>query len=66
DILKNSDHWLELDLNSYEAQLQKNRSPKFVEIEKALTLWVDRALEAKLTISGYTLSTQAQNFANIL
>ncbi|CAG8539856.1 1044_t:CDS:2 [Dentiscutata erythropus] len=66
DILKNSDHWVNLDLNSYEANLQRNKTPKFLEIEQALNLWVDRALNAKMTITGYTLIAQAQQFADIL
>ncbi|CAG8550964.1 16826_t:CDS:2 [Dentiscutata heterogama] len=39
DILKESDYWINLDPNSHEAQSQRNRIPKFPELEKALSLW---------------------------
>ncbi|CAG8773730.1 15663_t:CDS:1, partial [Racocetra fulgida] len=57
---------INLDSNSHEVQSQRNRVSKFSKLEKALSLWVDCALDAKLTISGYTLSLQAQKFANLL
>ena len=38
DILKAKDHWLAIDLNSYQAGLKCNKKTPFINIKKALTI----------------------------
>jgi len=63
DILKAKDRWLAVDLNSYQANLRRERKLPFITIEEALALWVENALEANIIISDSILSTKALEFA---
>ncbi|GBC47327.2 tigger transposable element-derived protein 6-like [Rhizophagus irregularis DAOM 181602=DAOM 197198] len=63
DILKEKDRWLAVDLSSYQASLRRERKLSFINIEEALTLWVENALLAGLIISDDILSTKALEFA---
>ena len=63
DILKTKDHWLAVNLNSYQASLRQERKLPFVTIEEASALWVENALEANIIISDSILSTEALEFA---
>jgi hypothetical protein len=65
-ILKNKDYWINIDLNSNEAKSRRIRSPKFPLLEKSLMMWVDNALKAHVTITGFVLIYQAQEFAKLL
>ena len=52
DILKNSDKWLHVDLNSYQGTLKKLQPSPLINLEEALILWIEKALECNLTITG--------------
>ena len=65
DILKAKDHWLAVDISSYQAGLKRERKIPFPIIEEALTLWVKNAIKANLIISDHILSTKALEFAFI-
>ncbi|CAG8533596.1 2018_t:CDS:2 [Diversispora eburnea] len=65
-ILKNSDYWINIDLNSHEAQMKRIRPSKFSLLEKALVIWVNNALKANSTITGFILTYQAREFAKLL
>ena len=63
DILKAKDRWLAVDLNSYQAGLQREKKTPFPIIEEALALWVESALQASLVINDDILSSKALEFA---
>ena len=63
DILKAKDRWLAVDLNSYQANLRRERKLPFINIEEALALWVEKALEANIITSDGILSAKVLDFA---
>ena len=63
DILKAKDHWLTVDLNTYQSSLWRERKLPFIIIEEALTLWIENALQAGVIISDDILSNKALEFA---
>ena len=63
DILKEKDHWLAIDIDSYQAGLKREKKIPFPIIEEALTLWVEKALQARLIITDNILVTKALEFA---
>jgi len=52
DILKESAKWLAIDPNSYQAKLKKIRPSITEKIEEALIIWIEKAIECNLTITG--------------
>ena len=66
DILKEKDRWLAVDVNSFQADLRREKKIPFPTIEEALTIWVDKALQARLVITDNILSTKALGFAFLL
>jgi hypothetical protein len=66
DILKNSNKWLDIDPNSYKATLKKSRPSPLINIEETLILWIEKALESNLTITGAIIQQKALNFADLL
>lgn len=63
DILKEKDRWLAIDIDSYQAGLKREKKIPFPIIEEALTLWVEKALQAGLIITDHILATKALEFA---
>ena len=63
DILKEKDCWLAIDIDSYQAGLKHEKKIPFPIIEEALTLWVEKALQARLIITDNILVTKALEFA---
>ena len=63
DILKEKDRWLAIDNNSYQANLKRKKKIQFPIIEEALTVWLDKALQAKLVLTESILATKALDFA---
>jgi hypothetical protein len=63
DILKEKDRWLAIDIDSYQAGLKREKKIPFPIIEEALTLWVEKALQARLIITDNILVTKALEFA---
>ncbi len=51
DTLKAKDHWLTVDLNSYQARLRCEKKAPFPNIEEALTIWIKNALQVGLIIT---------------
>ena len=66
DILKEKDRWLVVDVNSFQTDLRREKKIPFPTIEEALTIWVDKALQARLVITDNILSTKALGFAFLL
>jgi hypothetical protein len=66
DTLRAKDRWLAVDLNSYQAGLRREKKAPFLNIEGALTIWVENALQVGLIITDDILSTKALNFAFLL
>ena len=66
DILKESEKWLALKLDSYEASLKKQVKPSFLQVDKALGFWVEKAINNNITISGELLAQKACDFATLL
>ncbi|GBB86480.1 hypothetical protein RclHR1_12900007 [Rhizophagus clarus] len=66
DILKKSEKWLALKLDSYEASLKKQVKPSFPQVDEALGFWVEKAINNNITISGELLAQKACDFATLL
>jgi predicted DNA-binding protein YlxM (UPF0122 family) len=66
DILKNKEKWLNIELNSSDATKQKEKFPKFPELEEALAIWISKALAANKTITGEIIIAKAANFAKLM
>jgi hypothetical protein len=66
DTLKTKDRWLAIDPESYQAGLKREKKVSFPNIEEALTIWVETALQAGLIITDNILSTKALGFAFLL
>jgi hypothetical protein len=66
DILKEKDRWLAIESNSFQAGLRREKKISFPVIEEALTIWVDKALQAKLVITDSILQSKALGFAFLL
>lgn len=66
DILKEKDQWLAVDVNSFQAGLRREKKIPFPDIEEALTIWVDKALQSGLIITDNILLTKALGFAFLL
>jgi hypothetical protein len=66
DILKESDKWLKIEPNSYQAKLKRPHLSPVVSVEDALILWIQKALECNVTITGAIVQQKALNFAGLL
>lgn len=66
DILKESDKWLKVDPNSYQAKLKRPSVAQFTNIEEALILWIEKALECNLTITDSIIKQKGMKFAELL
>ncbi|CAB5190067.1 unnamed protein product [Rhizophagus irregularis] len=66
DILKESEKWLALKLDFYEASLKKQVKPNFPQVDEALGFWVEKAIDNNITISGELLAQKACDFATLL
>lgn len=63
DILKEKDRWIAIDNDSYQASLKREKKIQFPIIEEALTVWIDKALQAGLVLTESILATKALDFA---
>lgn len=61
DILNDKERWLVI--SGDQENVKKFRSPKWPQLESALSLWVDNALNTKQDIDGNILKTKASFFA---
>ena len=61
DILNNKDRWLAI--SGDQGNIKKFRGPKWPQLEIALGLWVDNALNTKQDINGNVLKVKAAFFA---
>src|SRR5688572_11478943 len=59
NIIKAKKRWLSIDLNSYQASLKCKKRIFFINIEKALALWVENAIQAYFEISDDILRIKA-------
>jgi len=66
DILKDKEKWLNLEFDGSNATRQREKSPKFPELEEALIIWVSKALAANKTITGEIILTKAVHFAKLM
>src|SRR3954453_24182385 len=66
DILKESDKWLKIDPDSYQAKLKRPSIVQFANIEEALILWIEKALECNLTITDLIIKQKSIRFAELL
>src|SRR6185369_2261013 len=66
DILKDSDKWIKIDPNSYQAKLKRPSIAPFTNIEEALILWIEKALECSLTITDSIIKQKGMKFAELL
>jgi len=61
DILNEKERWLAI--SGDQGKIKKFRGPKWPQLENALSLWVDNALNTKQDIDGNILKTKADLFA---
>lgn len=66
DILKNKEKWLNIELNGSNTAKQREKSPKFPELEEALAIWISNALSANKTITGEVIIAKAFDFARLM
>jgi len=66
NILKESEKWINIDPTSYQAKLKRSHTSPFADIEEALILWIEKALECNLTITGSIIQQKALRFAELL
>src|SRR6185369_10619531 len=66
DILKDPERWLSTDLNSYQARLKRTSTLPTSKIDGPLILWIEKALECNLTITGSIIQEKALRFAELL
>src|SRR5215469_4609717 len=66
DILKNKEKWLNIELNSLNVAKQREKSPKFPELEEALAIWISNASSANKTIMGEIILAKAADFAKLM
>ena len=64
DILKNKEKWLEV--NNSDTNKQKDKSPKFPQLEEALTIWITQTLAANRVITGEIILSKANDYAKLL
>ncbi len=61
DILKEKERWLAI--SESQEHIKKFRGPKWPQLENALGLWVDNALNTRQDIDGNILKMKASHFA---
>ena len=61
DILKEKERWLAITIE--QDDLKRFRGPKWPQLEGALNIWVDNALNAQQDITGNILKEKATHFA---
>src|SRR6185369_2397759 len=66
DILRESEKWLKIDPSSYQAKLKRPSIVQFTEIEEALILWIEKALECNSTITDSIIKQKGMKFAELL
>ena len=66
DILQESDKWLKIDPDSYQAKLKRPSVVQFANVEEALILWIEKALECNLTITDLIIKQKGIKFAELL
>ncbi|MDW3631436.1 MAG: hypothetical protein QOK71_08365 [Nitrososphaeraceae archaeon] len=66
DILKEKDRWLAIDPESSDANKKKRRSLVYEEVDQALAIWIEQAINAGLDITGDILKEKAIKFASLL
>jgi hypothetical protein len=66
DILKEKEKWLAIDDDSYDANKKKRRNLLYDDIDQALAIWMEQALNAGLDLSGNILKEKAMTFAELL
>ena len=66
NILKEKEKWLELKSDSYEALIKRQVKVKFLQIEEALSFWVEKTIENNITINGELLAQKANDFVILL
>ena len=66
DILGEKEKWLAIDNESYDANKKKRRNLLYDDIDQALAIWTEQALDARLDLSGDILKEKAMSFAKLL
>jgi hypothetical protein len=66
DILREKEKWLTIDDDSSDANKKKRRNLLYDDVDQALAIWVEQALNAGLDLSGDILKEKAVAFAELL
>ena len=64
--MKNKEKWLNIELNDFNTAKQREKLPKFPELEEALAIWITNALSANRTITGEVIIAKAFDFARLM
>ena len=66
DILNKSEHWLSIDITSFNANNFREKSSNYPQLEETLSIWVDQQISRNLTLSGPIIQQKAKECANLL
>lgn len=66
EILNQREKWLAIDPESSDANKKKKRSLLYENIDQAMAIWVEQAINANLDINGDILKEKAKNFSVLL
>jgi hypothetical protein len=66
DILNKSEHWLSIDITSFNANNFCEKSSNYPQLEETLSIWVDQQISRNLTLSGPIIQQKAKECANLL
>src|SRR3954454_21350931 len=66
NILNESNKWLKIDPSSYQAKLKRPSVVHFANVEEALILWIEKALECNLTITVHIIKQKGKRFTELL
>ena len=66
DILREKEKWLTIDDDSSDANKKKRRNLLYDNVDQALAIWVEQALNTGLDLSGDILKEKAVAFAELL
>ena len=63
DVWCNKDKWLSIDHDTLSSKKKKNRPLSYPQIESALAIWLNLAVDNNITITTDILKQKAKDFA---
>ena len=66
EILKAKDRWLALEDDSLQKNSKRERKSYFSQIEEAVALWAEQAIQDGITFNGNVLQNKAKKLAELM